>query len=178
MDFLEAFEDAMRELGYGEAPERRMSPADISRRAREIAAAEGIKYKSARRRLERRRTTGAESRGQPNRRFAARIRREGLRVHAVLQMDMSPKDRRDMRERRIDLTIPPSYLVDMARALDRGDLQEAAGEFFSALMRAYEEVGADEESSFEGAAIGEVSALDISWGPYATSADELGDLPF
>ena len=178
MDFSEAFEDALRGLGYGEAPERRLTPAEVSARAHEIAERERIKYKSARRRLERRRTTGRESRGQPNRRFAARLRREGLRVHAVLQMDMSPKDRRDMRERKIDLTIPPSYLGGMAAALDRGDIQQAEGEFWSALMRAYEEVGPEEESSFEDAAVGNVSALDLSWGPYGETADEPEDLPF
>lgn len=170
----------MGALGYGEAPERRLTPAEVSAAARAIAATEGIKYRSARRRIERRRTTAGESRGQPNRAFARRAARLGFGVHAVLRIDVSPrKGQKDMRERRMDVSISGALLEETGfiGAIERADLGAAEGAFFVALMRAYEDVDIGEHSFLEDALVGNVSALDISWGS-GDSPAEYDDLPF
>jgi hypothetical protein len=164
--FRSAFREAMEALGYGEAPERQLTPAEVSQRARAIAAAEGIKYKSARRRIERRRTTGKEARGQPNRRLAQRIRQRGLRVYAELEMDPSPdpRGRPDMRPRKISVELSGAQLEDVADAIEAGNLGRAEDQFREAMLREYEDVGEDEPSFLSGADIGEVDELSIELG--------------
>lgn len=161
-----AFVAALEALGYGEAPERALSPADVSRMAMERAGTTDKRsraYKSARRAIERRRTTGRESRGQPNRLLAEAIRRRGLRVHADLEIDPSPDEEPEPRPRSIDVTIPGGNLHVMAGAIARADLDAAEDAFWPAVLRAYEDVGDGEPSFLAEAIIGEIEALDIQF---------------
>lgn len=168
-----AFARAMGALGDIEAPpERELTTEQVSELAMERAGTRDKKsraYKSARRSIERRRTTTAkETRGQRVRRLTDAIRRRGLHVQAEVEMDPSPdpdSPEEDKRPRSIDIYLGGEVLDPLATALDRGDVDEAAAEFWDAVLRGYEEVGPDEHSFLAGAADDlDVSALSIELG--------------
>jgi hypothetical protein len=177
-DFGDAFRTAMERLGYGEPPERRLSPAQVSQLAMDRAGTTDKKtraYKSARRTLERRRTTGKQARGQHQRRFAHQVRQRGLNVHAELDLDIESDEEHDERPRSFDVTIPGSRLGRCADALERSDLDAAAEAFKVAMLREYEEVEPGEPSHLAAAEIGEVGALDVEFADEPGDPDEMSD---
>jgi len=170
-----AFRAAMEHLGYqtGRQPAEPLSLADRRRLAAERAGTSDPKstaYKNAMRYYQRAQTTAGQTRGQPGRQFARRVRERGLHVHAELEIDPSPaedRDQSDMRPRTMNITIPGSELEACAEALERADFEEAADHFANALVSGYTSDGGtfdqyDADDMRE--IVGEVDALDISWG--------------
>lgn len=131
------------------------APRDVRRELiEEIAREEGIKYKSAERRLQRyvtekgqqRRTPGEamfrrlqdRQRAVQRRRVAQRFKR-GLKVQTRVQFNPSPSRRRgsDMRWRNITVTLHGEALDGFTDALAGGDQEQAANELAAAVFFEY-----------------------------------------
>lgn len=167
-DFVEIFEGQMRALGYSEPRELRLTTQEKSELAMERAGTRDKKstaYKSARRTIERRTTEAGQRRGQSFRRFADEVRRRGLRVHAELELDVSPSSEEDMRPREIDLELGGDQIPRTIAALAAGDVGQAGLELKRELLYAYETEGADPggQAFMPRAQIGDIDALDIGW---------------
>jgi len=169
--FVNLFSAAMQDLGYGVPIERtltRQEKTDLAIQRAGTADKSSRAYKSARRTIERRATEAGQRRGQASmRRFADDVRRRGLRVSAVFELDVSPADEDDMRPRELDFRLSGNQLPRTIDALARGNLETAGRAFKDELLAAYMEVGPDEPHLLDQAQIGDVDALDIGWGDEA-----------
>src|SRR5262252_1020644 len=146
--FADQFADAMFALGYGEAPERKLTAEEKSQLAMERAGTRDKSsraYKSARRTIERRATEAGQRRGQPNQRFAREVERRGLNVYFSGEIDPSPKageegeegEGEDMREREFSVHLSGEELESTIEHLARGNLRAAASAFKHELLYAY-----------------------------------------
>lgn len=166
--FVAMFADNMVALGYGKSEESKLTPEEKSELAMERAGTRDKSsraYKSARRTIERRSTeTGKQRRGQPNVRFAREVERRGLLVRFTGEIDPSPdEESEDMRERDFEVAMGADELERTIDELAAGDLTRAGYAFKRELLAAYAEQGGTDERLLMGAAVGEISALVISW---------------